>query len=256
MVSNETLLELAIEIAVEAGQLLKHRPDTFEIDTKSSAVDIATQMDRKAEEQIVSSILERRPDDGIIAEEGATKRSESGVTWVIDPLDGTVNYLYDLPGWCVSIACKDATGTLVGVVHAPTLENSIWHATRGGGAFRNGKKVQVRQEESLNRALIATGFAYSMELRRDQVKVINDLLPLCRDIRRLGAAAVDLCHVASGTIDAYFEIGLKEWDKAAGALIIEEAGGLVTGGESESSRLVAANPTLHRQLSTFLGGYK
>ena len=95
-----------------------------------------------------------------------------------------------------------------------------------------------------------------MELRRDQVKVINDLLPLCRDIRRLGAAAVDLCHVASGTIDAYFEIGLKEWDKAAGALIIEEAGGIVTGGESESSRLVAANPTLHRQLSTFLGGYK
>lgn len=256
MVANGTLLELASEIAIEAGDLLKRRPDSFEIDTKSSAIDIATQMDRKAEELIVSAILERRPDDGIIAEEGATRRSKSGITWVIDPLDGTVNYLYDLPGWCVSIACKDESGTLVGVVHAPTLGNTVWHATKGGGAFRNGERVRVREEVSLSRALIATGFAYSMEIRRDQVKVINDLLPLCRDIRRLGAAAVDLCHVASGTIDAYFEIGLKEWDKAAGALIIEEAGGVVTGGESESSRLVAANPALHHQLETFLAGYK
>lgn len=256
MPSTQSLLELAMTTAVEAGQLLKRRPEAFEIDTKSSAVDIATQMDRAAEELIVAAILERRPDDGIIAEEGSTRGGSSGITWVIDPLDGTVNYLYDLPGWCVSIACKDETGTLVGVVHAPTLENTTWHATKGGGAYRNGVAVKVRSEENLSRALIATGFAYSMELRRDQVKVISDLLPRCRDIRRLGAAAVDLCHVASGTVDAYFEIGLKEWDKAAGALIIEEAGGVVTGGESENSRLVAANPMLHRQLADFLAGYK
>jgi myo-inositol-1(or 4)-monophosphatase len=121
--------------------------------------------------------------------------------------------------------------------------------------LRNGKSIRVSDESEIERALIGTGFAYSMEVRKDQVRVINDLLPRCRDIRRLGAAAVDLCHVASGTLDAYFEVGLKEWDKAAGALIITEAGGQVSGGESEGSRLVAANPLLHDRLKAFLASY-
>jgi len=136
------------------------------------------------------------------------------------------------------------------------LEETTWWACRGEGAFRNGESIHVSEESELERALIGTGFAYSMELRKDQVRVINDLLPQCRDIRRLGAAAVDLCHVASGTLDAYFEVGLKEWDKAAGALIIAEAGGVVSGGESESSRLVAANPALHQGLTGFLSAYR
>ena len=250
------LLELALRAATEAGTFLKARPDGFDIETKSTAIDIATQMDREAEEMIVSRILGEREGDGIIAEEGAARESRSGVTWVIDPLDGTVNYLYDLPGWCVSIACKDADGTLVGVVHAPTLENTTWSAIRGGGAFRNGQAIHVSDESELSRALIGTGFAYSMEVRKEQVRVIQDLLPQCRDIRRLGAAAVDLCHVASGTLDGYFEVGLKEWDKAAGALIITEAGGVVSGGENEESRLVAANPALHKRLTSFLSAYK
>ena len=252
----DSLLELALKVAVDAGTLLRDRPRRFEIDTKSSAVDIATQMDRLAEETIVASILSARPEDGIIGEEGAARESRSGLTWVIDPLDGTVNYLYDLPGWCVSIACKDDDGAVVGVVHAPTLENATWHAVRGQGAFKNGRRISIGDEQRLDRALIATGFAYSMQVRGDQVKVINDLLPLCRDIRRFGAAAVDLCHVASGNLDAYFEVGLKEWDLAAGALIIAEAGGVVTGGESENSRLVASNPILHEKLSTFLASYR
>ena len=255
MMNATGLLDLALTVAIDAGKFLRSRPKRFEIDTKSSAIDIATQMDRQAEEMIVTTILSARPEDGIIAEEGAARESKSGLTWVIDPLDGTVNYLYDLPGWCVSVACKDQEGSLVGVVHAPTLENVTWHGVRGGGAFKNGEPIQVGTEDQLSRALIATGFAYSMETRKDQVKVINDLLPICRDIRRLGAAAVDLCHVASGTLDAYFEVGLKEWDKAAGALIITEAGGVVTGGESETSRLVTGNPAIHDALSQFLTNY-
>lgn len=250
------LLQLALRAATEAGAFLRNRPAGFDIETKSTAIDIATQMDRQAEEMIVSRILGERKDDGIIAEEGAARESRSGMTWVIDPLDGTVNYLYDLPGWCVSIACKDVNGTVVGVVHAPTLENTTWSATRGGGAFRNGRPIHVSDENEISRALIGTGFAYSMEVRKDQVRVIQDLLPQCRDIRRMGAAAVDLCHVASGTLDAYFEVGLKEWDKAAGALIIAEAGGVVSGGESEQSRLVASNPALHQRLTSFLSAYK
>jgi myo-inositol-1(or 4)-monophosphatase len=256
MTSEAQLLDLAFKVAIDAGKFLRSRPKNFEIDTKSSAIDIATQMDRQAEEMIVSTILAARPDDGIIAEEGAARESRSGFTWVIDPLDGTVNYLYDLPGWCVSVACKDEKGSIVGVVHAPTLENATWHGVRGGGAFKNGEPIRVGHEDQLSRALIATGFAYSMETRKDQVKVINDLLPLCRDIRRLGAAAVDLCHVASGTLDAYFEVGLKEWDKAAGALIITEAGGVVSGGESENSRLVVGNPVIHGTLVEFLANYR
>lgn len=253
---NSQLLDLALRAAEEAGAFLKNRPTNFDIESKSTAIDIATQMDREAEEMIVTRILSERNEDGIIAEEGASRVSRSGLTWVIDPLDGTVNYLYDLPGWCVSIACKDEQGAIVGVVHAPTLEGTTWTAIRGGGAFRNGNPIRVSDEGELARALIGTGFAYSMEVRKDQVRVINDLLPQCRDIRRLGAAAVDLCHVASGTLDAYFEVGLKEWDKAAGALIITEAGGVVSGGEREDSRLVAANPELHTRLNQFLSHYK
>lgn len=256
MSESEDLLKLALRVATEAGEFLRERPTDFDIETKSTATDFATQMDRQAEEMIVSGILAERGDDGIIAEEGASRESKSGITWVIDPLDGTVNYLYDLPGWCVSVACKDATGTIAGVVYAPTLEKTTWSATRGGGAFKNGKQIHVGSESELDRALIGTGFAYSMDIRKNQVKVINDLLPQCRDIRRMGAAAVDLCHVASGTLDAYFEVGLKEWDKAAGALIIAEAGGVVSGGESEGSRLVAANPTLHTRLTSFLASYR
>ncbi|MGA1669616.1 MAG: inositol monophosphatase family protein [Candidatus Nanopelagicaceae bacterium] len=254
------LLDLALRVSTEAGRFLSKRPANFDIESKSTVIDIATQMDREAESMIVDAILSERGDDGIIGEEGASRPSRSGFTWVIDPLDGTVNYLYDLPGWCVSVACKDPSGTVVGVVYAPTLNldsNSevIWSAMRGGGAFRNGRAIRVSDESEIEGALIGTGFAYSMEVRKSQVRVINDLLPRCRDIRRMGAAAVDLCHVASGALDAYFEVGLKEWDKAAGALIITEAGGVVSGGESESSRLVAANPVLHERLKEFLSDY-
>lgn len=245
------LLTLALESATAAGKILMDRPSAFEISTKSSAIDIATQMDEAAERLIVERIGGARPGDAIVGEEGSKVLGSSGIRWVIDPLDGTVNYLYGLPGWCVSVAAKDEKGSLVGVVHAPTL-GMTWQAERGGGAFLNGKKIKASQVSRLDEALIATGFSYSREVRQGQAEAMRKLIPLCRDIRRLGAAAVDLCHLASGGVDAYFEVGLKEWDLAAGALIATEAGALVTGGESDEVMVIAANPKLHQLIQDFL----
>lgn len=245
------MLKLALESAVAAGEILMDRPAAFEISTKSSAIDIATQMDEAAERLIVERIRSNRPGDAIVGEEGAQVSGSSGIRWVIDPLDGTVNYLYGLPGWCVSIAAKDREGTVVGVVHAPSL-GMTWQAVRGSGAFLNGQRISTSEVSQLDKALIATGFSYSREVRQGQSEAIKKLIPLCRDVRRLGAAAVDLCHVASGGVDGYFEIGLKEWDLAAGALIATEAGALVTGGESDEVMVIAANPKLHQTLRNFL----
>ncbi len=150
---HEDLLELAKKVGTEAAALLMDRPPAFEIEEKSTAIDIATQMDKKAETFIVQSLLAARPDDGIIGEEGAAVESKSGITWVIDPLDGTVNYFYGLPGWNVSIAAKDKDGSVVGVVVAPTI-NSTWWASRGGGAFFNGSKIKTNEPVEFNRAFI------------------------------------------------------------------------------------------------------
>ena len=196
------LLELARKVGLDAGALLMERPPAFEIESKSTAIDIATQMDKKAEKFIVESLLAARPDDGIIGEEGSAVESKSGITWVIDPLDGTVNYLYDLPGWNVSIAAKDEHGQLVGVVTAPSI-NSTWWAIRGGGAFFNGRVIRCNDPIEMDRALLATGFQYDTAHRGQQIDHVSRALPIIRDIRRNGAAAVDLCHVAMGRVDGY-----------------------------------------------------
>ena len=212
------LLELAQRVGRDAGALLMERPPAFEIESKSTAIDIATHMDKKAEKFIVESLLAARPEDGIIGEEGAAVPSKSGITWVIDPLDGTVNYFYGLPGWNVSIAARDDQGSVVGVVTAPTI-NSTWWATRGGGAFYNGHAIRCNDPIALDRALIATGFQYDLAHRISQLNDLTKLVPVARDVRRNGAAAVDLCHVAMGALDAYYEAGLKEWDWSAGGLV-------------------------------------
>ena len=252
MSQTKDLLELAQSIGSSAGDFLMKRPATFELVSKSTAIDIATQMDKGSEELIVSAILKARPSDGIIAEEGSAKESTSGITWVIDPLDGTVNYLYGLPGWNVSIAAKNVHETLVGVVVAPTI-NSVWYASKGGGAFFNGRPIRCNDPIELDRALIATGFAYDVDDRIAQVEHMRALVPLIRDMRRNGAAAVDLCHVAMGSLDAYFESGLKEWDLAAGALIAAEAGAIVTTQEGRiPATSLAAGPHLHKVLRATL----
>lgn len=227
MTDINQLLQLALKIANDAGNFLVDRPASWDLTVKSTAIDIATQMDLASEKLIVAAILAARPDDGIIGEEGASRESKSGITWVIDPVDGTVNYFYGLPGWSVSIAAKDASATLIGVVHSPTV-NSTWHASKGGGAFLNNVKIACNNPVALNRALLSTGFAYDVNIRSEQLKIVNALLPQIRDLRRIGSAAVDICHVATGLVDGYFETGLYEWDLAAAALIAQEAGAIVS----------------------------
>ena len=254
MTDTQQLLDLALTIAKKAGDLLIDRPASWDLTVKSTAIDIATQMDHASEKLIVESILAARPDDGIIGEEGAARESRSGITWVIDPLDGTVNYFYGLPGWNVSVAARDDEGSLVGVVYAPTI-NSLWHAIRGGGAFHNGEKIRATSGVSIDRALIGTGFAYDVADRTEQIAMVASLLPRVRDIRRMGSAAVDLCHVGMGSLDAYFERGLHEWDWAAGALVATEAGGQVAHlGDGARKLTVAAGPGLFEALQEALAG--
>ena len=244
------LLALATEIASRAGELLLNRPDKLDINTKSSDIDIVTQMDRASEELIVSAILEARPDDGIIGEEGSERPSKSGYTWVIDPIDGTVNYFYNMHGWSVSIAIHDEQGPLVGVVYSPTL-NSLYSATRGGGAFLNGKAIKCNDPVELDRAMLSTGFHYRREIRKIEVEQFNKLILQVRDIRRIGSAAMDICNVASGIVDGYFEMGLYPWDRDAAALIATEAGAKVT---VTGDLTLAAGPYLHRNLEAILSG--
>ena len=249
MSDSKQILELALAIAHKAGELLMDRPASWNLTVKSTAIDIATQMDHASEKLIVEAILAARPDDGIIGEEGADREGTSGITWVIDPIDGTVNYFYGLPGWNISIGVKDSEGVLVGVVHSPTF-NSTWHAVRGGGAFLNNERIECNNPIELDRALIATGFAYEVEDRANQIEIIDRLIPKIRDIRRMGAAATDLSCVASGMIDGYIETGLKEWDLAAGSLIAREAGAVVTTQIWRGMELtIAAGPALHAKLS-------
>jgi myo-inositol-1(or 4)-monophosphatase len=246
------LLSLAQRIGREAAAMLMDRPAELEVNTKSTAIDVVTQMDIKVEAFIVEELLAARPDDGLIGEEGADRASTSGITWVIDPLDGTVNYLYDLPGWNVSIGAKDEEGQLIGVVVAPSI-NSTWWAVRGEGAFFNGKPIRCNDPIEMNRAMVATGFQYDVAHRGKQIEHLSKALPLIRDLRRNGAAAVDLCHVAMGRVDAYYEHGLKEWDWAAAGLIAREAGarfGLY--GQAPYQMTLAAGPALYAQLEAFL----
>lgn len=255
MTNTADLLHLAESIALEAGEMLMNRPPKFELDQKSGVFDFATQMDHESEKLIVSRILSARPEDGLLGEEGANKESSSGITWVIDPIDGTVNYLYDIPGWCISIAAKDEQGSLIGVVNSPATK-SLWKAARGSGAFLNNSPIKCNEPVQLNRALVGSGFAYDLERRKVQAKLISQLLPEIRDLRRLGACAVDICHVATGSLDAYFEAGVNEWDYAAAGLIAMEAGAKlsVKSGiwNGEKHLVIAAGPSLHAALEAHI----
>jgi len=256
MTDPEVLLELATRAARAAGAELMSRYGTVEgLETKSSDTDPVSDADKAAEALIVSMLLAERPDDGLIGEEGASRVSGSGITWVIDPLDGTVNYLYELDNFSVSIAAEDEKGGLVGVVFAPVTDR-LYTAVRGGGAFLNGRQLQVNEPVALNKALLATGFGYSPERRAAQVRVLSQLLPQIRDIRRLGSAALDLCQLAAGGLDAYWEEGVQHWDVAAGTVIVTEAGGLVTPSSATGAPTgwLAAGPSLHASMVQALAG--
>ena len=213
------------------------------VEVKSTSTDMVSDADREAEEAIVGLLRAERPDDGLLGEEGAEEQAVSGRRWVIDPLDGTTNFLYGYPAWAVSVALEDADGGLVGIVFdAPRGE--LFAAERGGGATLNGRALRVRQGAPLERALIATGFGYDAERRARQAEVLRQVLPAVRDVRRAGAAAIDLAWVAAGRIDGYWERGLHRWDWAAGRLLVTEAGGVVRDLEDGPHGLVAAAPGL------------
>ncbi|GGZ36850.1 inositol monophosphatase family protein [Streptomyces poonensis] len=240
------LLEIALDAAARAGAFLRDgRPEDLGVAaTKSSAVDVVTEMDIASEKMITGLLADRRPDDGVLGEEGASVEGSSGVQWVIDPIDGTVNYLYGLPSWAVSIAARVHGETVVGVVYAP-VRGETWRAVLGDGAFLNDRPLHVRPAPALGLALVGTGFGYLAERRARQAEVVRELIPQVRDIRRGGSAAIDLCDVATGRLDAYYERGLNPWDYAAGDLIAREAGALTGGrpGERLSPDLTVAAPS-------------
>jgi myo-inositol-1(or 4)-monophosphatase len=206
--------------------------------------------DRAAEEAISQLLRAERPDDGLLGEEGLSVGGSSGRRWVVDPLDGTTNYLYRYRAWCVSVALEGADGDgLVGVVHDP-LGGETFRAVRGEGAFLDDSStpLRVRDGGALGRALVATGFGYEPDVRAGQAELLRRVLPRVRDVRRAGAAALDLCHVAAGRLDGYYERGLKHWDLAAGALIVREAGGTVLPLKGGRPGIAAAGPSLIEDL--------
>ena len=226
-----SLLDLAVETARETGRMLiDKRPPTGPevVAVKSSATDVVTQMDEAAERLIRDRIGAARPRDAFLGEEGGASAGSSGIRWVIDPIDGTVNYLYDLPDWAVSIAAERDGETVAAVIEVPR-RGWTFTAVRGGGAFRNGEPVRCGTGVPLAQALIATGFGYAPQRRATQAEVLAGVLPHVRDIRRNGACAIDLCMVASGLVNGYYERGVQHWDIAAGRLIVTEAGGRIGG---------------------------
>ena len=263
------LLRIAVSAAAEAGRLLAswrgdERPEV--VQTKSSPTDIVTEMDRRSEALITSRIRTYRPADTVLGEEGgqtsggpANDGGQPGrVRWIVDPLDGTVNYLYGLRDWAVSIAAEVDGTVVAGVVEVPRSGETFTAVTGQGAWLHRGEAQQALHCSSgvpLGQALVGTGFGYDAGRRQVQGEVIAALLPYIRDIRRGGSASVDLCSVAAGRLDAFYERGLNYWDFAAGGLIAREAGALVGGlaGRTESTSMaVAAGPGLYQQLDTFL----
>lgn len=250
------LLELAVTLANRAGRAITEmRPNAIKsAQTKSSPTDPVTEADAAAEQIIMDGILAERPDDGIVGEEGANRQGSSGVEWFVDPIDGTTNYLYGIPAYSVSIAASVGGEPTVGVVLNPvTVE--LFTATAKGGAFLNGRAITVSGKEELATSLIATGFSYRHEQRAMQARLLNSVLPQVRDIRRFGSAALDLCSVAAGRVDGYYEAGLNIWDYAAGSLIVREAGGrcsLVPHNEDGSEWLIAGPSSIARPLERII----
>ncbi|MBK9181198.1 MAG: inositol monophosphatase [Acidimicrobiales bacterium] len=252
----EELLALAVSLAARAARLLVDGlgHDRRDVSTKSTATDLVTEMDRAAERLVVDGLLDARPDDTVVGEEGADRGGSSGVRWLVDPIDGTTNYVYGLPGFSVSLAAQVSGRTVVGVVHDP-LHGDVFTAARGRGSWRNDHRLSLGPGPELATALVATGFSYAADRRARQAEVLTRVLPAVRDIRRGGAASVDLCWVACGRVDAYYEKGLQAWDHAAGVLIAEEAGartGDLAGGPASSAFVLAARPGLFDPLQALL----
>ncbi len=255
MTGLEELAAIARSVAIRAGRLVldadRARPSRADLvdqsTRKSSATDLATATDREAERFIVEQLRALRPEDAILGEEGARDEGTTGLTWLVDPIDGTTNFVYAFPAWTVSVAVSDDQGPLAGAVFEP-VRDECFVAMRGGGSTLNGKSLGPLIPSPLSEALVATGFSYSSELRAQQARLLPVVLQRVRDMRRAGAASLDCCYVGAGRVDAYYEAALKPWDTAAGGLVAREAGaesrvveGLLAG---EETLVLAPEPLL------------
>jgi myo-inositol-1(or 4)-monophosphatase len=255
--TEDELLTVAEAAARAAGAVLMPRFGGRQraAATKSSPTDPVGEADLAAEAAIGAVLQAHRPDDAVLAEEGGAGAGSSGLRWVVDPLDGTVNFLFGIPQWGVSVACEDGAGALAGVVLDP-VRDEAWTATRSGPARLNGAAVSGSQRAELAHALVATGFGYDPDVRAAQGAAVARLLPHVRDIRRAGAAALDLAWTAAGRYDAYYERGVKRWDVAAGQLLCERAGlatRLLPAAPPQGAGLLAASPALVERLLDLVG---
>jgi myo-inositol-1(or 4)-monophosphatase len=250
------LRDLAVRLAREAGALLLERLPYVRTDvvSKSTPTDVMSEVDRAAEDLIVGALRRERPDDAVLAEEGTYDTGTTGLRWVVDPLDGTVNYLYRGTIFAVSVGVEDDEGPLAGAVHDPQRAET-YAAARGHGATLDGEPLRANDVTDLSLALVATGFSYAAADRAWQAAVLTTVLPRVRDIRRGGSAALDICAVGSGRVDAYYELGPAPWDRCAGSLVATEAGAVVHIGKAPDGRdlTVVAAPGIADDLLALLG---
>jgi myo-inositol-1(or 4)-monophosphatase len=239
------ILDLATRAALAAGALLIDRfgGPASGLEAKSTRTDLVSDADRASEDLLLGMIRAERPGDAILSEESGGGTG-AGLSWVVDPLDGTINYLWGIPQWCVSVACQDREGGLVGVVHDP-CRGETFRAVRGRGAWLGEDALTLGGGPPLGEALVGTGFGYDATRRRIQAERLLGVVPSVRDVRRAGSAALDLCWVACGRLDGYFEFGVQHWDWAAGAVVVRAAGGVVqeipAGPEGAPGLLAAAS---------------
>jgi myo-inositol-1(or 4)-monophosphatase len=247
------LRDFAGSLARDAGRLAHAGRRAARVDgglgetTKSTGTDIVTKFDRAAESEIVGQLRRARPGDAIVGEEGTSDSGTSGYSWFIDPIDGTTSFVYDLPTWSCSVAVAHESEIVAGAVYLPPLDE-LFDAALGHGARLNGHAIAASTETELERALVATGFSYHADGRQAQAERLARMIASIRDIRRMGSAAIDLCFVAAGRVDVYFEQYLHRWDMAAGELIAREAGAITSnfsGGPVDPSEMLAAAPGVH-----------
>lgn len=254
------LLALATEIAAEAAVVVaKYAAErTYLVETKSSPTDLVTEADRESEALIVRSILAARPSDGLLGEEGAARESTSGVRWIIDPIDGTTNFVYGIPAYSISIGVERDGLMVAGVVHDVALKEA-YTASLGAGAHLNGLPIHVSPRTELSSSLWGIGFAYDPHRRDEQAKFYDRVMTRIRDVRRMGSAALDLCRVASGQLDGYYEFQLNAWDIAAGGIIVREAGGITRGFHGytfDQGYVLASTPALSEPMRAVLDAYR
>jgi len=246
---------LAEHAARETGRLLLQHAERGlrGLDTKSTATDMVSDADREAEELLQAILLEARPLDGLLGEEGAGVEGVTGLRWVVDPLDGTTNFVFGYPQWAVSVAVEDDRGPLAGAIFDPS-RGELFSAHRKGGATLDGRRIHVRATTEIGQALVATGFGYSSKRRAAQAEQVARVIGSIRDIRRGGAAAIDLAWVACGRLDGYWETGLNPWDWSAGSLLVVEAGGRwsCAPGPLGADQAVAACPGVYEHLSALV----